>query len=333
MKLVHAWPLVAVSCGVALVGYAARTWLHANAEQVDANDAAMLALADTALYFAFGASLLVVLLAHSLLDRQRLRLSQQLQKAQAVIHQRVENESHQRQMSMLGVLAGSLAHELGQPLSAARVGLEGLHYLRQLGRDPSPEHIESTLSRVGMSLLAMTQTIDHLRSLAGTPQTTRLETIDLVTQVDALLNDREQWLRYSDVRISWDKPSDPVPALGDAAGLRLIMTNLLRNAVEAVLGQTKERRLVRIVIGPGTMVAIHDSGPGMSDEIKKSLFEPLITTKNEGFHGIGLPLAKMSAARMGGSLTVTSHLGSGTTFTLSLLAPHETASLQIPELA
>ncbi len=333
MKFMQSWPLLLITGGIVIVGIFARLWLRANMEVVDSNDLAMLQVAETALFFSFCAALLVVIIAHSLLDRQRTRLQKQLLQAQDVISQRLEHDSHQRQLTSLGILAGSLAHELGQPLSAARVGLEGLHYLRQLGRDPSPEHISSTLTQVAMSLLTMTQTIDHLRSLAGTPQKNRLEIVDLGLQIDVLLNDREQWLRYSDVKITWEKPTQPIMALSDNAGLRLILTNLLRNAVEAVANQSQERRVVIIKLGPGTTISVQDSGSGIPDALINKIFEPFTSSKTEGIHGIGLPLAKMSAARMGGSLTVRSELGSGSTFTLQLLAPHETTSLQIPELA
>jgi len=326
-------PLLLIISFIALVWFSARWWLDANTENIDANDLAMLSIAKTTLFFATALVVFVVVVAQILLERQRLILQQQLLQAKAAIHQQLEQEVQLRQLSKLGILAGSLAHELGQPLSAARVGIEGLHYLRQLGREPSPEHIESTLARVGMSLLTMTQIIDHLRSLAGTPQTTPLESLDLAQHIEAMINDREQWLRYNDVQIHWDKPSEPVMALGEAAGLRIIITNLLRNAVEAVASQTKERRLVSVAIGPGTTIVIHDSGPGISDAVMKTLFEPFTTTKSGGVRGIGLSLAKVSAARMGGELSVTSAIGSGATFTLRLLAPHETSSLQIPDLS
>jgi C4-dicarboxylate-specific signal transduction histidine kinase len=318
---------------ITLIGVGARWWLRAHMEIVDANDAAMVSIAETALFVGISASLLMVVIAHTLMDQERIRLREQLKKAQASINQQVEAESQQRQLAHLGVLAGSLAHELGQPLSAARVGIEGLHYLRQIGREPSPEHLTTTLSRVGMSILTMTQIVDHLRSLVGTPQENPLEIIDLTQHLDAIINDREQWLRFSDVKIQWHKPEQPMLALGNAAGLRLIVTNLLRNAVEAVASQTKERRFVSATVGPGTRVVIRDSGPGISEENLKTIFEPFITSKSGGVHGIGLPLAKVSAARMGGELSVTSALGSGATFTLRLREPHEAPSDLFPDFA
>ncbi|MBA3708637.1 MAG: hypothetical protein H0W83_07460, partial [Planctomycetes bacterium] len=224
-------------------------------------------------------------------------------------------DSDRRRLSLMGTLAAGIGHELGQPLSAARVGIEGLHYLRQLGREPSPEHINRTLSQVGMSLIAMTQTIEHLRALSGPSGTVPLRELDLAASVDAVLAERSQWLRYQDIEIGWKQPGQPVPALGDQQGLRLILTNLLRNAVEAVAGQTADRRSVRVTVGPGAVVAVHDAGGGIAADHLQRLFDPFFSTKGGPARGIGLSLARASAERMGAELTVSSAVGSGTTFT------------------
>lgn len=320
------WPLIAATAGMLGVGLATRAWLHANLEVVDANDSLMLGVADTALAAAIGAGLLVVALAHLLLDRQRRLIERELVRARAELTAQGQRDSDNHRLTMLGSLAGGLAHELGQPLSAARVGIEGLHYLRQLGREPSPEHVARTLSQVGMSILAMTQTIEHLRNLAGAPAIEGLMPVELVGCVEAVLAERDQWLRFSDVRIACEHSSGPVKALGDTAGLRLIITNLLRNAVEAVASQGDERRLVRIAIGPGPTITVHDSGPGISPEVLPRIFDPFFSTKAMSGRGIGLSLARASAQRMGAELTVTSHLGAGTAFTLHLLNPREETS-------
>jgi C4-dicarboxylate-specific signal transduction histidine kinase len=315
------WPLVAATAGMLAVGGGVRAWLHANLENVDANDAVMLGVADTALAATIGAGLLMVALASLLLDRQRRQIELELEHARTELAARGERAAEHRRLGMLGSLAGGLAHELGQPLSAARVGIEGLHYLRQLGREPSPEHVARTLSQVGMSILAMTQTIEHLRNLAGSSASDSLTVVELGGCVAAVLAERDQWLRFSDVRIACDHPAGPLEALGDTAGLRLILTNLLRNAVEAVAGQGEERRLVRIALGPGPTVTVHDSGPGIAPDLLARIFDPFFSTKAASGRGIGLSLARASAQRMGAELTVSSSLGSGTAFTLHLLSP------------
>jgi two-component system C4-dicarboxylate transport sensor histidine kinase DctB len=321
------WPLLLVAGGVVLVGLAARAWMHHHFELVDSNDLPMLAVADTALGAAIGLALLVVVVAHLLLDSERSRIERELAVARAALDDQAEREAQARRAGLLAALAGGLAHELGQPLSAARVGIEGLHYLRQLGREPTPEQVERTLARVGMSLLTMTQTIEHLRGLAAGSGPATLGEVDLAAIADATLADRDQWLRYHDTRIQFQRPAGGVRAMGDVAGIRLVLTNLLRNAVEAVAGQSEERRLVRLSVGPGAVVAVHDSGPGIPDAVREHLFDPFFSTKDGLMRGIGLSLAMASARRMGGDLRVVSQAGSGSTFSLILLTPEEHQSL------
>jgi C4-dicarboxylate-specific signal transduction histidine kinase len=218
----------------------------------------------------------------------------------------------------LATLAAGLAHELGQPLSAARVGIEGLHYLRQLGREPSPEHSARTLGQVGMSLIAMTQIIEHLRALAAAEEPAALQAVDLAAAVDAVLAERDQWLRYRDIAIEWARPEPPVTALAEPAGLRLILVNLLRNAADAVASQGEGRRHLRVTVSPGPALAVHDSGPGIAPDHLPRLFDPFFSTKGGPARGVGLSLAQASARRMGGELSVASALGAGSTFTLRL---------------
>jgi two-component system C4-dicarboxylate transport sensor histidine kinase DctB len=223
----------------------------------------------------------------------------------------------------LAALAAGLAHELGQPLSAARVGIEGLHYLRQLGREPSPEHTARTLGQVGMSLIAMTQTIEHLRALAAADAAPALTEVNLADAVEAVLGERDQWLRYRDVAIAWERPAQPVVARADPAGLRLILVNLLRNAVEAVSGQGEGRRHVRVTVSPDAAIAVHDSGAGIAEADLPRLFDPFFSTKAGAVRGIGLSLAQASAQRMDARLEVASALGGGSTFTVRLRQPGE----------
>jgi C4-dicarboxylate-specific signal transduction histidine kinase len=268
------------------------------------------------------AAAVAIVIAVELRER---RLSGEVARLRGSVDLQAQQAAEAKRLAMLGSLAAGLAHELGQPLSAARVGIEGLHYLRQLGREPSAEHVERTLARVGLSVLAMTQTIEHLKSLANPHAVAELEELDLVACVEAVLGERDQWLRYSDTRIEWERPAAPVRARGDAAGMRLILTNLLRNAVEAVAGQGSERRFVRVIAGPGPTVVVADGGPGIAPEVIDHLFDPFVSTKGGASRGVGLSLAKASAQRMGADLAVQSAIGAGSTFTV-LLRPTRAAA-------
>jgi two-component system C4-dicarboxylate transport sensor histidine kinase DctB len=325
VNLARHWPLLTAIVLILLATIGVRWWFDHLAASLSEVPSEIIRQADLALLLTGVLALVTTGLAYVAMDRQRAGLETDLAVIRGDLERQLERTTEDRRLALLGALAAGLAHELGQPLSAARVGIEGLHFLRQLGREPGPEHVERTLSRVGMSLLAMTETIEHLRGLAGSGGTRRMQPLALDACVAALLAERDRWLRSHDARIAWEPPPAPVPALGDPVALHLILTNLLRNAVEAVAGQGEERRLVRIALGPGPTVSVYDSGPGIPAEAMARIFDPFFTTKGGEARGIGLSLAWASAERMGAELQAHSTIGSGTVFTLRLLPVAEQA--------
>lgn len=221
----------------------------------------------------------------------------------------------ERRSQPLGALAAGIVHEVAQPLSAARVSIEGLHYMRQLGREPSSEQVARTLDRVGMSLVAMNQILDHLRYLAGGGQRSQLP-VRLLDAAAALLADRGNWLRFTEVDLRVvDAGASPVQA--DPSGLRLVLANLVRNAAEAVANLPPERRWVLLRLGPGPQLQVEDAGPGIPSQVAGRLFEPYISNRGEA-RGVGLSLARAAVERMGGSVSFAPRAEGGTIFTVRL---------------
>jgi signal transduction histidine kinase len=104
-------------------------------------------------------------------------------------------------------------------------------------------------------------------------------------------------------------PHDPEP-------LQQVLINLFKNAAEASASGAHVR--VEAVVGKGTVtVRVRDEGCGMDAETQRTLFEPFFTTKPKGT-GLGLYVSQDIVRRHGGSLTVSSEPGRGTTFTLEL---------------
>jgi signal transduction histidine kinase len=108
--------------------------------------------------------------------------------------------------------------------------------------------------------------------------------------------------------------------LGNADLLRTVLEQLVRNAVEAMpRGGTLTLR-PEDAAGRGRL-HISDTGQGFSDDAAAHLFDPFWTSKVNGHLGLALVLCRDAVRAQGGTLTVASSPGSGTTVTLSLLAP------------
>lgn len=103
----------------------------------------------------------------------------------------------------------------------------------------------------------------------------------------------------------------------DLMMLEQILINLLKNAIQAVAG--KENPEIKLIaqydfLGK-IMIKVQDNGSGISEEARKSIFIPFFTTKKTG-SGIGLSLSRQMMRLQGGSISVVSKLGEGSTFSL-----------------
>lgn len=124
-------------------------------------------------------------------------------------------------------------------------------------------------------------------------------------QIDFLLTDESDL--HSDLE---------VPSVHD---LVLIIGNIVENAFD-VLKNFHGERIVNLSIldfDKEIVIVVEDSGPGMSEEVKKNLFKRGYTSKGGG-HGFGLYLVKQSIDNLDGTITVESTIGEGTIFTVRL---------------
>src|SRR5262249_24922256 len=113
----------------------------------------------------------------------------------------------------------------------------------------------------------------------------------------ALLRPGHAGIRYN-LRLTADRPR----ALADLDQVKGILTNLLENAAEAAGPQGEGLGITSLEDGK-IYIEVHDSGPGLSGEASRSLFEPTITFKNNGM-GLGLSIARKSALMNGGDIGI-----------------------------
>ena len=129
--------------------------------------------------------------------------------------------------------------------------------------------------------------------------------------------------RKADVQLILDTPAKASQAHADAIQISQVLTNLVRNAIEAASTAPPERRDVRVEItahGDECLdIAVIDHGPGLAAEELNRVFEPFYTTKVQGM-GMGLSICRTIVESHGGELVAESQPGSGSTFVLRLPA-------------
>lgn len=122
--------------------------------------------------------------------------------------------------------------------------------------------------------------------------------------VNSLLQERIAFLKTAHPEVAYDcRLADEAPkVVADQDLIKGILTNLLENAAEAageggkILGVTTARN-------GGISIEVHDSGPGLSEQARASLFQPTISFKKRGM-GLGLSIARKSALLSGGDIVL-----------------------------
>jgi two-component system nitrogen regulation sensor histidine kinase NtrY len=192
------------------------------------------------------------------------------------------------------MLARKMAHELKNSLTPIRLTVEEI-----LARSPNSDRpfMEQAAQVVIGEVESLERRVRAFSEFAAEPSI-NAGPVDL----ESLLKERIRFLEraHPDIHYRIKHSDDLTAAWADADLVKEIMTNLLENAAEAAgSGGTV---LATIDENNGQLVfEVHDSGPGLSDDARRSLFEPTISFKKHGM-GLGLSISRKNALLAGGDL-------------------------------
>jgi two-component system, NtrC family, sensor kinase len=228
---------------------------------------------------------------------------------------------HQDRMTALGRLAAAAVHEINNPM-------QGILTFAKLLKDSlsegpfSKEQLEKFRSYLDL-IASESQRCGHiLRNLLSFArdsklQKSRFDLHDVLDEILLLINHR---LSLQNISIQFDVAPDLPRIYCDRDQIKQALLNLILNAIEAMPNGGRLRVSAGIQArGNKLRIRVSDTGPGIPKEIQTNVFEPFVTTKEEG-RGVGLGLSVVYGiiAQHGGSIEVDSDEGKGATFTLSL---------------
>jgi two-component system, OmpR family, sensor histidine kinase VicK len=219
-------------------------------------------------------------------------------------------------LALLGKLAAGVSHEIRNPLGAIVLHMDLLEEELQGLLPERPEQIAAPLAEVRTQLTRLSDLVQDYLSLARLASLQR-EPTDIGMFVDDFLKEVAPEVAQREVTLRREGPASLGPVALHANTFRRVLLNLVQNALDAMpQGGTLTLR------GWQTASHIHldisDTGTGIPADQLARIFEPLYTTKPTGT-GLGLYMAREIVAAHDGEIRVTSPVGSGTTFTITLL--------------
>ena len=234
--------------------------------------------------------------------------SQQLEETLHELQQAQEKLVRQEKLAFLGQLAGSVGHELRNPLGV----ISNAIYLLNMVLDGADPMVQEYLALIEGRIRESEKIVTDLLSLSKNRQADQVETA-VISVIDETL---QRHPPPENVRFSLNVPTSIPPAYIDAQQIRQVLTNLVTNAYQAM----PEGGLLSItatLITNYVQIDVQDMGKGMSPETLGQIFEPLFTTKTKGI-GLGLAISRNLVQLNQGQITAVSAPGQGSTFTLTL---------------
>lgn len=230
-------------------------------------------------------------------------------------------------LAALGQLVSGVAHEINNPLTSI-LGFSEV-VLSRPGLDAS---LRSQLQTIRMEAIRLKHLVANLSTFSRrAPQ--NFSHIDLRTVPDRLLQLRSYQLSANNIKISYDRPENPVWVNADGEQLLEVLLHLVLNSEQAIrsIRDKGEIRLSCEASDGHALLTIEDDGCGMPEDVRENIFDPFFTTKPAGRGtGLGLSISHTIVDQHGGRLRIESAPGAGTTVQVSLplVESHEQHSSQ-----
>src|SRR2546430_4077684 len=227
-------------------------------------------------------------------------------------------------------LPGIIAHELSNPLTAARAGVQLA--VEALGRwtEVAAGRRRELLDELGQVVEDIDRSASFLRAVQDRARgaLARSERFDVVRVVRSCCTLESRVLKDKKIPLEFDSTLEVVYLKGDPNALYDLLVNLIRNAADASAARPAPIRVGLTQVGNAVRLRVRDEGAGIRPQDLERIFEPGFTTKafGEG-SGMGLVVVQSVVRNMfAGSVAVDSTVGTGTTVTVTLPIPAQRAA-------
>lgn len=231
----------------------------------------------------------------------------------------------QDRLASLGLLASSLAHEIGTPLGIIRSRAELVER-----RATTNETTKQDMATVITQIDRITKLVNSLLHLAREKQSNHATAVDLNSVIQDVLNLMQYEFNRKNITLEISIPNDTT-VNAESGPLGQVFLNLFVNALHAIeeaknKGPERDHKLILKVNSSGSFIeiSIQDTGCGIPEKHLSQLFKPFFTTKDIGLGtGLGLATSYKLVQSWKGSITVESKENIGSTFKIKLQKPNK----------
>ncbi len=249
------------------------------------------------------------------------------------IQKRKDELAQSKTLAVVGRMASMVAHDLRNPLSSIKMGLQILR------KQSSGNAEEVELHDIGLQQIRYMESILDGLLAYSKPDDLDLSWSSLDKLTETAINTIQKQIVENKIDVITHYPAGLPTLQVDKTKLRRVLTNLLSNAIHAITEAAPETPKIVIntrmdIHDGGSIVQIEicDNGTGIDESYRETIFEPFVTTRAKGT-GLGLAIVKRIIEQHNGTISMESNNGTGTCVVITLPVNHHDKSISVAEIS
>ena len=263
------------------------------------------------------AGILVIVFTTIILTRSTVR---RLQEADTQMNTLNAQLVQSDKLAALGKMAAGVAHEINNPLAVIiqKTGwMEDLLLEEEFQRSKNIDEFRNSIAKIEEHVERARKVVHNMLGYARRMEP-RLEDVDVNETIKQTIGLLANYARINNIEVRTELTSELPVIASDQAQLQQVFFNLISNAIDAI-GKEGAIEVKSARFDSEIHVSIKDNGPGIPEVQQRKVFDPFFTTKSSGKGtGLGLWVSYNIIEKMGGTITLQSEVGKGSTFTVKI---------------